>query len=285
MARIELDGVGIEYELLGPEAGPAVVLTPGGRFSKDTPGVPQLAALLAEAGLRVLVWDRPNCGASDLHFAGPSESGMQATFLVKLLGALGLAGATLVGGSAGARISLLAAHQAPDAFAGLMLCWISGGLVSMMRLGSYYCCEPAEEAALKGMQAVASMPIWTQQLAANPRNRDYMLNFDRHAFIAVMERWAAGYIPSPDAPVGGISREDFARLDMPARILRGSHRDLYHPAWVCEEVAALMPNASLVDPPWDIDIFAERMRGGTGLFSDWPMLAGDVIRFVREVRP
>ncbi len=284
MAWIELDGVGINYDLMGPESGPPVVLTPGGRFSKDATGVPQLAALLAEAGLRVLIWDRPNCGASDLHFAGPSESGMQASFLVKLLRALELGPVSLIGGSAGARISLFTAYQAPEAIAGMMLCWISGGLISMMRLGSYYCCEPAEEAALKGMHAVAAMPIWTQQLAANPRNRDYMLGFDRDAFIAQMERWAAGYIPSPDTPVGGIPKADFARLTMPTRILRGSPRDLYHPGWVCEQVAELMPNAKLVDPPWNIDIFADRMNDGKGLFSDWPMLTEDVIAFVREVK-
>lgn len=284
MDLIEIDGVRIAHELLGPADGPPVVLTPGGRFSGQVAGLPQLAAKLAEAGLRVLIWDRPNCGASDLHFEGPSESAMQAGFLVRLVDTLGLGAVTLVGGSAGARVSLLAAAQAPHVVAGLMLCWISGGLVSMMRLGSYYCCEPAEEAALKGMEAVAAMPIWAQQLAANPRNREVLLGFEPAEFIARMERWAAGYIPSPDTPVGGISREAFATLAMPARVLRGSPRDLYHPARVCEEVAALMPAARLVDPPWDIDVFARRMVDGSGLFSDWPLLAADVIEFVGEVR-
>jgi pimeloyl-ACP methyl ester carboxylesterase len=282
MARIAIDGVNLEYELLGPDSGPAVAITPGGRFSKDAIGVPQLGQALAEAGLRVLLWDRPNCGASDLHFAGPSESAMQASFLIRLIRALELGPTALVGGSAGARISLFAAREDPAAISALVLCWISGGLVSMMRLGSYYCCEPAEEASLKGMEAVAAMPIWAQQLASNPGNRGYMLGFDREAFIAQMERWAAGYIPSPDTPVGGIAKQDFARLTMPAMILRGSPRDLYHPAWVCEQVADLLPDARLVDPPWPLDIFAERMTDGKGLFSDWPMLAPQVIDFMKR---
>jgi pimeloyl-ACP methyl ester carboxylesterase len=280
MARLAIEDVELEYELLGPAGAPAVAITPGGRFSKEATGVPQLGQALAEAGLRVLIWDRPNCGASDLHFAGPSESGMQASFLIKLIRALDLGPTTLVAGSAGARISLFAAREDPEAISGLVLCWISGGLVSMMRLGSYYCCEPAEEAALKGMEAVAAMPIWTQQLASNPRNRDYMLGFDRQAFVALMDRWAAGYIPSPDSPVGGLTKDDFAKLTIPAMILRGSPRDLYHPAWVCEQVAELMPNARLVDPPWPLDIFAERMTDGKGLFSDWPLLAPQVIDFI-----
>jgi len=282
MARLAIDGVELEYELLGPADVLAVAITPGGRFSKDAAGIRPLGSALADAGLRVLLWDRPNCGAPDLHFAGQSESAMQAGFLVKLIRALDLGPTALVAGSAGARISLFAAREDSGAISRLALCWISGGLVSMMRLGSYYCCEPAEEAALKGMDAVAAMPIWAQQLASNPRNRDYMLGFDRHAFIAQMDRWAAGYIPSPDTPVGGISRDDFAKLTMPAMILRGSPRDLYHPAWVCEQVAELLPHAQLVDPPWPLDIFAERMTDGKGLFSDWPLLAPQVIDFIKQ---
>lgn len=273
MARIEIEGVGLEYELLGPEGARAVALTPGGRFSKDTAGVPQLGELLAAQGLRVLLWDRPNCGASDLHFAGPSESRMQAGFLVKLIRALDLGPTALIGGSAGARISLFAAHEDPAVISRMMLSWISGGLISMMRLGSYYCCEPAEEAALKGMDAVAAMPIWAEQLRRNPKNREIMMGQTREGFIAQMERWASGYIPSPDTPVGGLANADFAAMTMPVTILRGSQRDLYHPAWVCEQVHERLPNSQLIDPPWDIDVFAERMIDGKGLFSDWPLLA------------
>jgi pimeloyl-ACP methyl ester carboxylesterase len=279
VARIEIDGISIAYELLGKAGGRSIVLTPGGRYSKDIPGLPQLGQLLAARGHRVLLWDRPNCGASDLHFAGSSESAMQAAVLTKLIRALELGPTILVGGSAGARISLFAAKTDPQAIAGLVLCWISGGLISMMRLGSYYCCEPAEEAALKGMEAVAAMPIWSQQIAANPRNRDYMLGQDRDAFVAQMERWAHGYIPSPDTPVGGIAKDDFAKLTMPIAILRGSPRDLYHPAWVCEQVHELLPNSTMIDPPWHLDIFADRMNDGKGLFSDWPMLDDLVTNF------
>lgn len=55
MAHIELDGVGIGYELLGPEGAPPIALTPGGRFGRDVTGLPELGRLLAESGLRVLL--------------------------------------------------------------------------------------------------------------------------------------------------------------------------------------------------------------------------------------
>jgi 2-hydroxy-6-oxonona-2,4-dienedioate hydrolase len=282
MARIDIEGIGIEYELLGPEGAPPIAITPGGRMSKDANGVPQLGQGLADNGLRVLLWDRPNCGASDLHFEGEGESALQARVLIGLIRALDLGPTALFGGSAGSRISLLAAHRDPEAIARLALCWISGGLISMMRLGSFYCCEPAEVAAMQGMEAVCEMPIWAEQMAKNPNSRDYMLGFDPKAFIEVMERWAAGFIPSPDSPVRGWTKHDFARLTMPAMVLRGSVDDLYHPAWVCEQVDAMLPNSQLVDPPWPIDIFAERMADGSGLFSDWPLLIPMLTEFVKK---
>jgi pimeloyl-ACP methyl ester carboxylesterase len=281
VANISIDGVSIEYDLIGPNDGPPIAITPGGRYSKDIPGIPELARLLADQGFHVLTWDRPNCGASDLHFSGPSESRMQAGFLARLIRALDLGPTALVGGSAGARISLFTANDDPDTVSRMMLCWISGGLISMMRLGSYYCCEPSEVATLQGMEAVAAMPIWTEQVTRNPRNRQYMLDQDPAAFVRQMEQWAHGYIPATDTPVGGISKAEFTQMTMPTHILRGSPSDLYHPAWVCEEVAELMPNATLVNPPWDIDIFADRMRDGKGLFSDFPMLAPQIATFMK----
>ena len=73
MARTEIDGIGIDYELIGTGRR-AVSITPGGRFSKNDPGVRELAEALAAGGLKALIWDRPNCGASDLVFRGDSES-------------------------------------------------------------------------------------------------------------------------------------------------------------------------------------------------------------------
>src|SRR3546814_8155919 len=70
MARIAIDGINIEYELLGAAGAPAIALTPGGRFAKDSVGLPELAQALVAGGRRVLLWDRPNCGASDISFDG-----------------------------------------------------------------------------------------------------------------------------------------------------------------------------------------------------------------------
>ena len=57
---------------------------PRGQVQHDLPGVRELAVALAEQGNRVLIWDRPNCGSSDVSFTGPSESAMQADVLAGL---------------------------------------------------------------------------------------------------------------------------------------------------------------------------------------------------------
>ena len=87
MPRTDVDGVSIAYEIVGE--GRPWVLTPGGRYSKDYPGVREVAVALAERGNRVLIWDRPNCGESEVCFAGPSESDVQADTLAALLEELG----------------------------------------------------------------------------------------------------------------------------------------------------------------------------------------------------
>ena len=101
MARIEVDGLELDYQLIGPAAGQPLVITPGGRYPRDTAGVPELGRIMADAGYRVLLWDRPGCGASDIGFSAPTESIMNCEALVGLVYQLGLRNVILLGGSAG----------------------------------------------------------------------------------------------------------------------------------------------------------------------------------------
>ena len=98
MSSIEVNGGNVVYEILG-ESGDLIALTPGGRFSKEIPGLRPLAEALAAGGYRVLLWDRPNCGASDVQFYGQSESHMRAETLHKLVTGLGFKRCILAGAS------------------------------------------------------------------------------------------------------------------------------------------------------------------------------------------
>jgi len=228
MANIKISGLTIEYELLGPKAAPAIALTPGGRFAKDSPGLPELGQALAAGGHRVLLWDRPNCGASDISFEAASESDLQARTLIELIRALELGPTALAAGSGGSRVSLIAAARDPEAVSHLIVWWISGGALSLISLAAYYCVNSAIAASRGGMAAVAELPGWSEQIARNPRNRDILLAQDPQRFIETMERWAMAYMPSKTSPVPGMSPESFARLEMPVLIYRSGKSDLSH---------------------------------------------------------
>ncbi|QIG78653.1 alpha/beta fold hydrolase [Stakelama tenebrarum] len=285
MARMQVDGIGIDYELIGEPGAPAVVVTPGGRFPRDMGGVPELAEALAAGGRQVLLWDRPNCGASDICFDGPGESAIQARALVGLVAALDLGPVALAAGSAGSRVSLIAASMAPERVSHLALWWISGGAISLAQLANYYCADAAMAATLGGMEAVADLPMWKAQIERNPANRDIILAQDKDDFIATMQRWAAGYAYSETSPVPGMTPEDFAKLTMPALIYRSGRSDLSHTRRTSEWVAELLPDAEITDPPWPDEEWNDRFRAqhhGESLFAHWPDLAPEILAFLHR---
>ncbi len=284
MARIQISGLGIEYELLGPKDAPAIALTPGGRFAKDSPGLPELAQALVAGGRRVLLWDRPNCGASDISFEGQGESDLQARTLIELIRALKLGPTAVAAGSGGSRVSLIAAARDPEAVSHLIVWWISGGALSLISLAAYYCVGSAIAASRGGMAAVADSPGWAEQIQRNPKNRDILLAQDPQRFIETMERWALAYMPSNTSPVPGMSSESFARLRMPVLIYRSGKSDLSHTRRTSEWVHELIPHSELREPPWPDDEWNNRsgyaMKHGSGHFAGWPALAPAILDFL-----
>ena len=285
MATIQIDGTTIAYEIIG-DSGPPWVITPGGRFSKDEPGIRELAQALSEHGQRVVIWDRPNTGASDVCFTGASESEMQADKLAGLLRALDLAPAVIVGGSGGARVSLLTAAKHPDVAAKLAMLWISGGVYGSLVLAVHYCGESIRVAWRGGMEAVIELPEWAGVLERNPSNRERFLALDPREFIETLERWMLVYCPQPGATVAGLSDEECSKLDVPTLVFRSGRSDPHHTRATSEKVHELMPNARIVEPPWGDDEWNERgdaSRAGTGhLFERWPRLAPQLLDFARE---
>jgi pimeloyl-ACP methyl ester carboxylesterase len=266
------------------------VITPGGRFSKDSPGVRELAGALAERGNRVLIWDRPNCGASEVCFTGTSESAMQADALAELLVHLGMTPAVIAGGSGGSRVSMLTAARHRDVAAGLALWWISGGVYGLMILGVHYCGESLKAAWNGGMAAVAALPEWAEILERNPANRQRFLDQDPGEFLATMERWMAAYRACGDELVPGLPDADARRLDVPALVFRSGASDFNHTRATSEQVARVLPHARLVEPPWGDDEWNERSAAraggaGEGLFVRWPLLAPALQAWADEVLP
>jgi pimeloyl-ACP methyl ester carboxylesterase len=278
MSHTRVNALSVEYEVIGDAGARPWAITPGGRFSMTSPGVRELAVALAERGNRVLIWDRPNCGSSDVCFTGSSESQMQADVLADLLRQLGLAGAVIAGGSGGARVSLLTAVRHRDVTSGLATWWISGGVFGLMALGVHYCSGSLKSAWNGTMEDVADLPEWAEVIGLNPRNRDLFLRQDRVEFIETMERWMAAYCPSEAEVVPGLPLAAAPEFDVPTLVFRSGTSDFNHTRAASENLAKVLPNARLVEPPWGDtewnDRSAARAGGrGEGLFVGWPALA------------
>jgi pimeloyl-ACP methyl ester carboxylesterase len=286
MALATVDGLSISYELIGSGDGQTWAITPGGRYSKDTPGIRELAAALAEGtGGRALIWDRPNTGASDVSFDGESESQMQADALAGLIRHLDLGPTIIIGGSGGSRVSMLTAARHRDLAAGLAIWWISGGVYGLMSIGLHYGAGSFNAAWTGGMEAVAALPEWAEVTERRPSNRQRILDQDRETFLATMERWMAVYCVTDDTLVPGLSDEEAAKLDQPTLVFRSGASDIHHRRETSEKIAAALPNAILREPPWPDTEWADRHTAEAvqeGLFARWPLLAPDLLAWWRE---
>ena len=280
MPVAHLDDLEISYERIGE--GQPWILTPGGRFTKEVGGLPEMARALADQGRQVVTWDRPNCGASSVVFRGRSESEVQADALAALLRHLDLGPTVIAGGSGGARVSLLAGARHPDVTAGVAMWWISGGVPGLLQLANYYGMPSADAAWHGGMEAVVELDQWQEVLAANPRNRDRFLAMDRADFLDVMDRWMVAYCPCEDALVPGLDDDDVARLAVPILVFRSGVSDMSHTRATSEALAAGLPSAELVEPPWGDDEWNERraqIEQTGSLFVRWPLLVPQLIEW------
>src|SRR4029077_15441308 len=104
MPVTNIRGVDINYEILG-DRGPFIALQPGGR--RGLLGGKSLGSKLAEAGTRVIVYDRRNCGASGIAIEGESENEIWAEDLHELLARLDALPAYIGGSSSGWRLGLV----------------------------------------------------------------------------------------------------------------------------------------------------------------------------------
>lgn len=270
----DVDGSNIElsvgYEIFGK--GRPWILTPGGgHFSRQYPGVREFAEALADLGNQVIIWDKPNTGETDLCIAGSSVSALQADFLAGLLRTLGVAPAFIIGGSAGSRVSMLAAVRHREVVKGLGLWWLTGGTFGRIAIAwNQY--GPAVQAAWNdGMEAVAKLPQWQEVLSSNPGNKQRLLSQDPKQFIDTLQRWMLAMCPGDELVVGMSNAEVRKVVDCPALIFRSGFSDMFHPRAASDELAALLPNVQYVDPPWPDTEWID----GTPqtLFRSWPKLA------------
>lgn len=285
---IEINGGNVVYEILGKQ-GDFIALTPGGRFSKDIPGLRPLAQALVKGGYRVLLWDRPNCGKSDVQFYGQSESHMRAETLQALITKLGIGPCVLAGGSGGARDSMLTAMLYPDLVTKLVAWNIVGGVYGSFVLGSYYIVPSILAVRGAGMKAVAHIDEWKERSLENPVNTDRLLAQDPDEFLKLMLRWLNAFVPKPGQTIPGVEDEMFDNIKVPTLIIRGGENDLDHPKRTSLEVSCLIKGSKLIDPPWPEDAWeraGEARASGKAkrfnMFDTWAQAAPAILEFLKS---
>jgi 2-hydroxy-6-oxonona-2,4-dienedioate hydrolase len=277
MAEIEVNGGVVAYDLLGPEEGQVLTITPGGRFSKEYRGVRPFAEALAADGKRVLIWDRPNTGASDIQLFGRSESHMRAETLAGLVRALDLGPVVAMGGSGGARDSIVFTIGHPELVRSLVVWSIVGGAFSSMSLANVYVMNEIREVRRHGIEGILALGgaagSWSELVAANPRNRQRLLDVGSEEFERVMWRWFEAYIPKPSEAIPGVPDHEMRSIEVPTLIVRGGEDDIDHPKRTSLEVHALIRESRLIDPPWPEDAWERaseaRDAGRGGIFDPW----------------
>jgi 2-hydroxy-6-oxonona-2,4-dienedioate hydrolase len=283
---IEINGGNVVYEILGKE-GDFIALTPGGRFSKDIEGLRPLAEELVNGGYRVLLWDRPNCGKSDVQFYGQSESHMRAETLHTLITGLDIGPCIIAGGSGGARDSMLTTMLYPEIVRKLVVWNIVGGVYGSFVLGSYYVVPSILAVRGGGMKDVARVGEWKERIAENPVNEQRILGQDPDEFLKLMLRWLNAFVPKPGQTIPGVEDEMFDNIKVPTLIIRGGENDLDHPKRTSLEVSCLIKGSKLIDPPWPEDAWeraGEARASGKvkrfNMFDTWVQAAPAILKFL-----
>jgi pimeloyl-ACP methyl ester carboxylesterase len=266
MPVANIRGVDIRYDILG-DRGPFVALQPGGR--RGGAGVRSLAEKIAEAGHRVIVYDRRNTGASGVAIEGASENDEWADDLHELLGRLDALPAYIGGSSSGCRLAMILALRRPEDVRGLLLWRVTGGAYAAERLTNQYYASHIEAAQQGGMAAVCAMEHWSEVIKANPANRARLTAIDAPDFIARMTRWRDSFRHGADHPVIGISPAQLRGMTMPACIAPGN--DQVHPRLPGQVAHRLMPNAEyhevLTEDRMDLDVALEDWERKEGLLA------------------
>jgi pimeloyl-ACP methyl ester carboxylesterase len=251
MPIAQVRGVDINYQVLGTR-GPWMALSPGGR--RELQGVKSLAQRMADAGYRVLIHDRRNCGVSDVVIGGDkSEYEVWADDLHELLTQLNAGPVIVGGGSSGCRLSLLFALTYPQTVRALLLWRVTGGAFAAARLTENYYDQYIRAAQSGGMAAVCGLDHFKERCAARPANRDRLMAMDPKVFITAMQRWRDQFAKGAELPIIGASEQDLNSIKLPALIFPGNDKTHAHAAG--EAAHRMIPNSEIYDLfPGDLDV-------------------------------
>ena len=236
-------GINIHYRVLG-ERGPWLALITGGRrgFAEFVPFAEKIAA----HGVRVLLHDRRNTGASDVVIDGTDgEEEIWTDDLYELLGKLAARPCVVGGASSGARTSVLTYLRHPDAVRALFLMRVTGGEFAAGRLPEMYYGQFIKLAKEGGMAAVCAHEQYQERIAANSANRDRLMKMDPARYIQVMEHWLRIFTRGPVAPMYGVTEAQLRSIKVPTIVIPGN--DKTHSGPCGRAIQQLIAGSRLVD--------------------------------------
>ncbi len=241
MPTTTIRGANIQYEVLGT-TGPWVSLSPGGR--RPIGGVRGLAQHVANAGYRVLVHDRRNCGTSDVVLDGiESEYEIWAEDLHALMQQLNALPAVFGGGSSGCRMSLLLALRHPEAVRALLLWRVTGGAFAAQRLARQYYLQYIDAARKGGMAAVCETEHFRERIAERPENRNKIMGMDVKRFTESFTKWSEGFLGDAAKPVIGATEAQLKSIKVPTFVVPGN--DKTHDRGVGERLHGIMTGSEM----------------------------------------
>ena len=245
MPTMNVRDVNIHYRVFGSR-GPWLALITGGRrgFAEFVP----LAEKIAAHGVRVVLHDRRNTGASDILIDGKEgEEEIWTDDLYELLGRLEARPAVVGGASSGARTSILTYLRHPDAVRALFLMRLTGGEFAAGRLPEMYYGQFIRAAREGGMAAVCATEQYQERIAANPSNRERLMRMEARRYIEVMSRWLQIFTRGPVAPMYGVNEAQLRSIRVPTVVIPGN--DKTHSMPCGRAIQRLIPGSRLIELP------------------------------------
>ncbi len=245
---IEVDGLDTYYIEAGPADGQVLMLLHG--FGGSTVSWRDNIQPLADAGYRVIAYDRPNFGLTEKRVETDVAAPAQAEFAMRLMDALNVESAVMVGHSAGGGVISFFALDYPERVDGLI--YVAGAVGSA-------------GGAPSGLSDVLMFPPFTRwfrigaRLLLTPERFNGLLGSAYGSDFVVTDEVQAGYgrvlsTRNWDEGFVGIIRdsarntfpvERLPEITMPALLIWGA-ADSWVPLAAGERLEAALPNADLV---------------------------------------
>jgi pimeloyl-ACP methyl ester carboxylesterase len=242
MPRAQVHGAELYYEEEG--GGPPLILSPGGLQGVLASYQP-VRAKLAQTH-RVITYDRRFGGQSNSPLVVQTWD-MACQDVMDLMDALGIAQASLGGGSFGAAIALGCAVRYPERVRAIVPSNLAGGVICIAYLAMQLF-KSAEMALAQGIKAVVDAfdpddrfaPFTPERAQYDTLYRKTLEEMPPAAFAQVMRDTISALFDGPYLTLG-MSEQRLKEIRTPTLMMPG-HNDI-HPRRVAEQVHRVIPHA------------------------------------------